>query len=76
MLPHAGGFVAGWICEGGDKLDMEGAESEQGVVLYYKFVTIAQEDADGVAAWFSHLCSSLSLLGRVRVALNGINVTV
>lgn len=55
---------------------MEGAESEQGVVLYYKFVTIAQEDADGVAAWFSQLCSSLSLLGRVRVALNGINVTV
>jgi predicted sulfurtransferase len=46
------------------------------VVLYYKFVTIAQEDVDGVAAWFSQLCSSLSLLGRVRVALNGINVTV
>ena len=55
---------------------MEGAESEQGVVLYYKFVTIAQEDVDGVAAWFSELCSSLSLLGRVRVALDGINVTV
>jgi hypothetical protein len=45
-----------------------------GVLLYYKFVVIP--DVPAVVAWFSSLCSSLALLGRIRIAPDGVNVTV
>ncbi|KAJ7563540.1 hypothetical protein O6H91_03G114500 [Diphasiastrum complanatum] len=54
-------------------MDKEG-EQQQGVLLYYKFVSVP--DPDQVRQWFQDLCSSLSLLGRVRVSPDGVNVTV
>ena len=42
------------------------------VVQYVNLATM-QED---VHAWFLELCSRLNLFGRVRVAKDGINVTV
>lgn len=45
-----------------------------GVLLYYKFVALA--DPERVAEFFERLCSSLSLRGRLRVAPDGVNVTV
>ncbi|CAM6039401.1 unnamed protein product [Sphagnum compactum] len=55
--------------------DGEIADGEMhGVLLYYKFVVIP--DVPAVVAWFSSLCSSLALLGRIRIAPDGVNVTV
>jgi len=55
--------------------DGEIADGEtHGVLLYYKFVVIP--DVPAVVAWFSSLCSSLGLLGRIRIAPDGVNVTV
>jgi len=45
-----------------------------GVLLYYKYVNIP--DTDALVDWFQNNCTSLGLLGRVRVAPEGINVTV
>eukprot|EP00250_Pteridium_aquilinum_P005490 c15574_g1_i1 orf=75-2147(+) len=53
---------------------MEEAEDEEGVLLYYKFVSIP--DPHSLSLWFRCLCSSLALVGRIRVAPDGVNVTV
>lgn len=61
------------VSSGGE--DGEIADGEMhGVLLYYKFVVIP--DVPAVVAWFSSLCSSLALLGRIRIAPDGVNVTV
>lgn len=54
--------------------DKEGDVAEDGVLLYYKFAQI--DDPDGMKTWLFDLCSSLGLLGRIRVAPDGINITV
>ncbi|KAL2620214.1 hypothetical protein R1flu_000419 [Riccia fluitans] len=47
---------------------------EDGVLLYYKFARI--DDPEETKNWLFDLCSSLGLLGRIRVAPDGINITV
>lgn len=47
---------------------------EDGVLLYYKFVPVP--DPEAVKGWFLSLCSKLRLVGRIRVAPNGVNVTI
>lgn len=49
-------------------------EAEYGVLLYYKFTSIP--DLDNLFTFFDSNCRSLSLLGRVRLSPNGVNVTV
>ncbi|KAG0576547.1 hypothetical protein KC19_5G088800 [Ceratodon purpureus] len=48
--------------------------AEWGVLLYYKFVPIA--DPAQTSRYFQTLCAALSLQGRLRVAPDGVNVTV
>ncbi|EFJ04668.1 hypothetical protein SELMODRAFT_270132 [Selaginella moellendorffii] len=50
------------------------ASKGQGVLLYYKFVTLP--DPEATRDWFERSCSSLALLGRIRIAPGGVNVTV
>eukprot|EP01018_Ginkgo_biloba_P025676 Gb_11083 [translate_table: standard] len=57
-----------------EKVFHQEQKEEQGVLLYYKYVTIP--DPATVVDWFRNDCTALGLLGRVRVASNGINVTV
>ena len=45
------------------------------ILLYYKYLDL-QEHQDSVAAWYKCVCEQLSLRGRVRVAVDGINVTL
>ncbi|KAJ6816580.1 rhodanese-like domain-containing protein 6 isoform X2 [Iris pallida] len=45
-----------------------------GVLLYYKYAQIP--DVPSLIRFFDSNCRSLSLLGRVRIAPNGVNVTV
>ncbi|KAL3681523.1 hypothetical protein R1sor_024479 [Riccia sorocarpa] len=47
---------------------------EEGILLYYKFARI--DDPEETKNWLFNLCSSLGLLGRIRVAPDGINITV
>ncbi|KAL6964630.1 hypothetical protein U1Q18_035682 [Sarracenia purpurea var. burkii] len=49
-------------------------EAEYGVLLYYKFTSIP--DLDSLFTFYDSNCRSLALLGRVRLSLNGVNVTV
>ncbi|GBG67866.1 hypothetical protein CBR_g985 [Chara braunii] len=51
-------------------------DTREGVLLYYKYVAIPTEDLQGVCDWMGDLCSSLGLRGRIRVAPDGINVTI
>lgn len=59
-------------------MEEENAQNElvedHGVLLYYKYVNIP--DTDALVDWFQDNCTFLGLLGRVRVAPEGINVTV
>lgn len=48
---------------------------KEGVLLYYKYVDLRLQQHE-VHAWIQHLCTELHLRGRVRVARDGINVTV
>lgn len=57
-----------------NKEDIEGEEDEYGVLLYYKYAQIP--DIDDLFAFYNSNCSSLSLLGRVRLSPLGVNVTV
>ncbi|KAG6774947.1 rhodanese-like domain-containing protein 6 isoform X1 [Populus alba x Populus x berolinensis] len=55
----------------------KGKEQEQeqyGVLLYYKYTEIP--DLNSLLSFYNSNCTSLSLLGRVRLSLHGVNVTV
>lgn len=54
---------------------MEAPPDGEGVLLYYKYVDIHQQQRE-IHAWLQRLCEELQLRGRVRVARDGINVTV
>lgn len=45
------------------------------ILLYYKYVEIGDQRR-AVADWFREACQRLNLKGRVRIALDGVNVTV
>lgn len=55
---------------------MSGLERAEpyGVLLYYKYASVA--DLDELVSFYERNCSSLGLLGRVRLAPHGVNVTV
>lgn len=47
------------------------------VLLYYKYVCLSQPEAlDAMYSFYVNVCQRDGLLGRVRVALDGVNVTV
>ncbi|KAF3779535.1 Rhodanese-like domain-containing protein 6 [Nymphaea thermarum] len=54
--------------------ELGGGGEEQGVLLYYRYVTIP--DVPSMALFFRANCESLGLLGRVRISPSGVNVTV
>lgn len=47
----------------------------ESILLYYCYVDL-RACREAVHAWFIKLCEDLQLKGRVRVAFDGINVTV
>lgn len=49
-------------------------ENQYGVLLYYKYATIP--DLNSLFDFYDSNCKSLGLLGRVRLASHGVNVTV
>ncbi|GAB4835665.1 Rhodanese-like domain-containing protein 6 [Ancistrocladus abbreviatus] len=53
----------------------EDRQEEHGVLLYYKY-TPPIEDLDQLYEFYESNCSSLGLLGRVRLSPQGVNVTV
>lgn len=65
------------MCEGnGNSNDLiKAEESDQGVLLYYKYVDLGDSQHE-VQEWMQRLCEGLSLRGRIRVARDGINTTV
>ncbi len=49
----------------------------QGVLLYYKYIRLDHDGAkERVHGFYSDLCRRLEQKGRVRVAADGVNVTV
>lgn len=55
----------------------ESAEAEKnGVLLYYKYTSSPIEDLNQLFTFYESNCSSLGLLGRVRLAPQGVNVTI
>ncbi|KAJ8572782.1 hypothetical protein K7X08_009293 [Anisodus acutangulus] len=54
--------------------NQETKEEDYGVLLYYKYTTIP--DLEALFNFYESNCKSLSLLGRVRLSPNGVNVTV
>lgn len=52
------------------------AEEKQGVLLYYKYTSSPIEDLNQLFTFYESNCSSLGLLGRVRLAPQGVNVTI
>lgn len=57
-------------------LVQEGGENGYGVLLYYKYFTCPIPDLQHLYDFYSSNCTSLSLLGRVRLSPNGVNATV
>ncbi|KAL6531440.1 Rhodanese-like domain-containing protein 6 [Orobanche minor] len=49
-------------------------EKDYGVLLYYKYIPIP--DLPNLFNFYHSNCTSLSLLGRVRLSSHGVNVTV
>ncbi|KAF6156595.1 hypothetical protein GIB67_014574, partial [Kingdonia uniflora] len=47
---------------------------EEGILLYYKYATV--QDIQDLVSFYDSNCKSLGLLGRVRIAPDGVNVTV
>ncbi|KAH0726940.1 hypothetical protein KY284_002805 [Solanum tuberosum] len=56
------------------EIQQEQQEEDYGVLLYYKYATIP--DLEALFNFYESNCKSLSLLGRVRLSHNGVNVTV
>lgn len=47
---------------------------EEGILLYYKYASVP--DVSDLVRFYESNCNSLSLLGRVRISPQGVNVTV
>ncbi|CAA0827268.1 Rhodanese-like domain-containing protein 6 [Striga hermonthica] len=63
------------MAEHGINLQLENEkEKDYGVLLYYKYTSIP--DLQSLFDFYSANCTSLSLLGRVRLSSHGVNVTV
>lgn len=54
--------------------DNNSGRDQYGVLLYYKYTPIP--DLNELFTFYNISCNSLSLLGRVRLSPNGVNVTV
>jgi len=54
--------------------EQEQEQEQYGVLLYYKYTEIP--DLNSLLSFYNSNCTSLSLLGRVRLSLHGVNVTV
>eukprot|EP00257_Ricinus_communis_P012992 XP_015570326.1 rhodanese-like domain-containing protein 6 isoform X2 [Ricinus communis] len=52
----------------------QGDNHQYGVLLYYKYTLIP--DLNSLLSFYNSNCTSLSLLGRVRLSSRGVNVTV
>ncbi|KAK3286321.1 hypothetical protein CYMTET_6113 [Cymbomonas tetramitiformis] len=51
--------------------------NDECLLLYYKYSPLAEANAvDAVRSWYQKLCEGLDLRGRVRVAQDGVNVTI
>jgi len=46
------------------------------VLLYYKYTGLDSAQRDALRLWYQETCTALGLRGRVRVAFDGVNVTV
>eukprot|EP00873_Tetraselmis_striata_P040551 jgi/Tetstr1/460815/TSEL_000569.t1 len=57
-------------------MEQQGEQQQRGVLLYYKYVDLDAEERQELAGWVQALCQRLALVGRVRVALDGLNVTL
>ncbi|QDZ19750.1 rhodanese-like domain-containing protein [Chloropicon primus] len=58
---------------------MEGDEEDEGVLLYYKYTDTEVESLggrEGLRRWYEDTCGAKGLVGRVRVARDGINATL
>ncbi|KAL2924866.1 Rhodanese-like domain-containing protein 6 [Bienertia sinuspersici] len=49
---------------------------KQGILLYYKYTSSPIDDLNQLFTFYNSNCSSLGLLGRVRIAPQGVNVTI
>ncbi|XP_021772439.1 rhodanese-like domain-containing protein 6 [Chenopodium quinoa] len=54
----------------------EEEEEKQGVLLYYKYTSSPIENLNQLFTFYESNCFSLGLLGRVRLAPQGVNVTI
>ncbi|KAH9627073.1 hypothetical protein KSS87_023761 [Heliosperma pusillum] len=52
------------------------SQEKQGILLYYKYASPPINDLDELATFYESNCTSLGLLGRVRLAPQGVNVTI
>lgn len=52
----------------------EDDDHQYGVLLYYKYANIP--NLDDLVSFYQSNCTSLALVGRVRLASQGVNVTV
>ncbi|KAJ4833534.1 Rhodanese-like domain-containing protein 6 [Turnera subulata] len=57
-----------------DPEETQEEKKQYGVLLYYKYTQIP--DLDSLFSFYNSNCTSLSLLGRVRLSSLGVNVTV
>ncbi|KIZ00894.1 hypothetical protein MNEG_7068 [Monoraphidium neglectum] len=69
--PEASALPASAVRAAGSASDQGG----HGILLYYKYVILAGREAE-LAAWYEAQCSGLGQKGRIRVAADGVNVTV
>jgi len=58
-----------------EPIDTKIVEQESsGILLYCKYTTVPK--IESLISFFKSNCKSLNLLGRVRIASNGVNVTI
>ena len=71
--PHSIGRIIAFDTLAENSLSMEADELQLEVLLYYKYASLNAEECQSLAQWFEHE-SCIGLTGRVRVALDGINI--
>jgi len=73
--PESAVAAAAWPAGAAPPAAAAAAAAVEGVLLYYAYRDLRACQAE-VRDWMEALCTSLGLVGRVRVALDGLNVTV
>ncbi len=59
-----------------ERIPQQPPDTRPGILLYYAYRPLPSDDREALAVWYEETCRALGLVGRLRVAWDGVNATL